>query len=84
MATIEDTSREDAIGTTICVGTAGEAADVTEPRLDWCGPYHEVFRGAYLEWKAASGGKDGFVSAEGVEFKPSTGKKSGRKGKATQ
>jgi hypothetical protein len=84
MATVEETSGEDAIGTTSCVGATGEAADVTEPRLDWCGPYHEVFRDAYLEWKAAGGGNDGFVSAEGVEFKPSTSKKGGRKGKATR
>lgn len=84
VATAKVTSREDAIGTTSYVGTTGEAVDVTEPRLDWCGPYHEVFRGAYLEWKAAIGVKDGFVNAEGVEFKPDTGKKGGRKEKTTR
>jgi hypothetical protein len=84
IATAKETGGEDAIGTTSCVKTTREAADVTEPRLDWCGPYHEIFRGAYLEWKTAIGVKDGFVSAEGVEFKSGTGKKGGRKGKATR
>jgi len=84
MATVEETGGEDVIGTTSCVGATGEAADVTEPRLNWCGPYHEVFRDAYLEWKAVGGGNDGFVSAECVEFKPKTSKKGGRKGKATR
>jgi hypothetical protein len=84
MVTVEETGGEDAIDTTSCVGAIGEAADVVEPRLDWCGPYHEVFRNAYLEWKAADRGSDGFVSAEGVEFKLSTSRKSGRKGKTTR
>jgi hypothetical protein len=84
VATAKETSGEDAIGTTSYVGTTGEAVDVTEPRLDWCGPYHEVFRGAHLEWKAAIEVKDGFVSAEGVEFKSGTSKKGGRKEKATR
>jgi hypothetical protein len=84
VATAKETSGENSIGTTGYVGTAREAADVTAPRLDWCGPYHEVFRGAYLEWKAATGVKDGFVSAEGVELKSGTRKKGGGTEKATR
>jgi hypothetical protein len=62
---------------------AGEGVVAARERaLDWCGPYHEVFRSAYLEWKAAGGGREGFVSMEGVEFKPSTYKQGGRKRKA--
>ena len=84
MATVEETGGEDAIGTTSCVGASGKTAGIAEPRLGWCGPYHEVFRKAYLEWKAAGGDNDCFVSIEGVEFKPRTSKKGGRKGKATR
>lgn len=61
---------------------AGEGVAATERALDWCGPYHEVFRSAYLEWKAAGRGREGFVSTEGVVFKPSTCKPGGRKRKA--
>jgi hypothetical protein len=62
---------------------AGMGVDATEGTLDWCGPYHEIFRSAYLEWKAAGGGREGFVSTDGVEFKPSACKQGGRKRKAT-
>lgn len=62
--------------------TTGTGADGGKGKLDWCGPYHEVFRSAYLEWKAAHKGHDGFVSAEGVEFMPGTGRQGGRKRKA--
>jgi hypothetical protein len=67
----------------VAITEAGEAVDAAQRRLDWCGPYHEIFRSAYLEWKAVGGGRDDFVSAEGVEFKASTGKMGGRKRKAS-
>jgi hypothetical protein len=72
-----------AAGGDVAIAEAGETVNSAERKLDWCGPYHEIFRSAYLEWKAADGGRDGFVSAEGVEFKASTGKTGGRKRKAT-
>lgn len=50
-------------------------------KFEWCGPYHEVFRGAYLEWKAANNRED-FTSTDGVEFKLSTYKLGGRKRRA--
>jgi hypothetical protein len=71
-------------GGDVVATTAGEEAiSATEHTLDWCGPYHEVFSSAYLEWKAAGGSREGFVSTEGVEFKPSSCKQGGRKRKAT-
>ena len=71
-------------GGDVIATTAGEEAiSATEHKLDWCGPYHEIFSSAYLEWKAAGGSRESFVSTEGVEFKPSGCKQGGRKRKAT-
>jgi hypothetical protein len=79
----EERGAENFVGREIVAGDAGEAGGGTERKLNWCGPYHEVFRAAYLEWKA-EGVKDcGFTSTVGVEFKLSAGKQGGRKRKAT-
>ena len=75
----EGRAEEDAGVTT--TEDAGEAADAR--KLDWCGPYHEIFRDAYLEWTVAEGARKGFTSSGGVAFKTSTGKQGGRKRKAT-
>ena len=62
----------------------GKAAEDGKSRkLDWGGPYHEAFRGAYHEWKAGGGKEGAFASTGGVEFKASGGKPGGRKRKAT-
>ena len=62
-------------------GEAGESADAR--KLDWYGPYHEVFRRAYLEWKTEGVRTGAFTSTRGVEFKAGGGKQGGRKRKAT-
>ena len=64
-------------------GDGGAGESVEARKLDWCGPYHEVFRGAYLEWKTEGVKASAFTSTGGVEFKAGGGKQGGRKRKAT-
>jgi hypothetical protein len=59
----------------------GYTGEGSKRKFEWCGPYHETFRGAYLEWKATND-KGDFTSTDGVEFKLSTCKLGGRKRKA--
>lgn len=66
-----------------------EGTSTEERKFDWCGPAHDVFEQAYLEWKEESP-KEGenktaddgsFWSKHGVRFYPGQGKQGGRKKK---